>query len=110
MLRNRYSNNLKKRRRINRESLFWFLILLLLFVPLINSFVSNIQKLFKTMITNIEYKETQDKLLTYNKKLLGRLRYYETKDGIKTLVKERLDKVEKGESLIKFEDFKKPIE
>ncbi len=90
--------------------LFWTLIFSLLFFPISNSFFVNVNKLVKSVIANKEYKEMLIDLDSENKVLKNKVRYYNTSQGIKTLIKERLNKVEDGEVLIKFNDGSSNIE
>lgn len=81
--------------------IFWIIILLLLFIPVTNSFLVNIKHLLSTSVSNNEYKELISKLTAEKRDLDHKVKYYESKDGLKTLIKERLNKVEEGELLIK---------
>jgi hypothetical protein len=88
----------------DKKQTFWMLIFLLFLLPITNSFFVNINKLVKSVIANKEYKKMLVDLDYDNKKLKNKVRYYKTSHGIKTLIKERLNKVEDGELLIKFDE------
>ena len=83
--------------------IYWFVIFSLLFVPIFNSFCKNLQSLIKCNLTNKEYKTILDKLKSDNKRLSSKVRYYKTQEGLKSVIKERLNKVEDGEVLIKLD-------
>ena len=83
---------------------FWLIFLCLLFVPITNSFVVNIKKLCLSCNDNNKFQQVQNTLISENKKLIHKLKYYKTVQGLKTLAKERLNKVEDRELLIKFND------
>lgn len=53
-----------------------------------------------------EYKSILNSLTTQNTDLSKKVEYYKTSTGIKNLTKERLNKVDKGEIIIKFENSK----
>lgn len=83
---------------------YWFIIFSMLFVPVSNSFIVNIKKLVKSLIANNSYNKLHNDLSAENNKLISKLKYYESPEGLKSLVKDRLNKVEDGELLIKFKD------
>lgn len=85
---------------------FWFIIFSLLFLPVSHSFIVNFQKLFSCFIANNAYNKLESQLSTENNKLISKLKYYESVQGLKTLVKDRLNKVEEGELIIRFKDKK----
>lgn len=91
---------------INKYFLFWFAVFVLFLVPLVNSFCVNLRKIIHSLVVNNQYKCMLDKLYLENKKLSHKMEYYKTNEGIKTLIKERLDKVEKGEYLVRFREDK----
>lgn len=95
--------------RLDLKLVFWMLVFSLLFLPIANSFFVNINKLVKSVIANKEYKEMLIDLDTDNKRLKNKVKYYKTSQGVKTLIKERLNKVEDGEVLIKFDNAKNGI-
>lgn len=88
----------------NLKSFYWFIIFSMLFIPISNSFVVNIKKLIKSLIANNSYNKLHTELSAENNKLFNKLKYYESSEGLKSLVKDRLNKVEDGELLIKFKD------
>lgn len=94
---------------LDLKLVFWMLIFSLFFLPIANSFFVNINKLVKSVIANKEYKEMLIDLDSDNKRLRNKVKYYKTSQGVKTLIKERLNKVEDGEVLIKFDDTKSGI-
>ncbi|OGI20580.1 MAG: hypothetical protein A3B68_05930 [Candidatus Melainabacteria bacterium RIFCSPHIGHO2_02_FULL_34_12] len=83
---------------------FWFLISALLFLPICNSFLVNIQKLLLSVNENKRYRQILGTLNDENIKLSNKVRYYQTENGIKTLIRDRLNKVEKDEVLIKIQN------
>lgn len=89
---------------MNWEKYYWYLIFVLLFVPLTNSFVTNLQKMVKSVITYNQYKSLRQELFNENMELNSKLEYYKTPVGIKSLIKDRLNKVEEGEVIVKFKD------
>ncbi len=88
----------------SKKQIFWMIFFLLLFMPITKSFFVNINKLVKSVRANTEYKKMLIDLDSENKKLKNKVRYYKTNRGMKTLIKERLNKVEEGEVLIKFDE------
>ena len=90
--------------------LYWFLIFCLLLVPLTHSFFLNINKLIKSFITYNDYKKLIGDLCIDNRKLVSKVKFYNSSQGIKTLIKDRLNKVEEGELLIKFNGEEKKYE
>ncbi|MBI3589914.1 MAG: hypothetical protein HY094_00875 [Candidatus Melainabacteria bacterium] len=84
--------------------IYWFVVFVLLFIPLTHSFFIDLKKLIKSVITYGEYKSLFNNLALENKQLSGKVKYYKTHSGIKNLIKERLNKVEDGELIIKFTD------
>ena len=90
------------KKKFSFQFYFWFIFFSLLFIPVANSFIVNIKKLYVSYIDNIRFKQVQSSLICENKKLIHKLKDYKSIHGLKTLTKERLNKVEDGESLIKF--------
>ena len=90
--------------RANLKTLYWFIIFTLLFVPVTHSFFVNIKNMTNSMTMNNEYKMLLRKLNDENSKLSNKVNYYNTSDGIKALIKDRLNKVESGEVIIKFSE------
>ncbi len=86
------------------KNVFWFIICTLLFIPIGHSFFINIKNVSTTIVANNEYKELLCKLNDENTKLNNKVNYYNTQEGIKALVKDRLNKVENGELIIKFKE------
>ena len=84
--------------------LYWLIIFSLLFIPITNSFFVSIKKLIRNLVANSEYTMMLNQLDNENKELTDRIKSYKTSQGLKTLIKDRLNKVEKGELLIKFDD------
>lgn len=89
---------------MNREKYYWYLIFVLLSIPLTNSFVTNLQKMIKSVMTYNQYKSLRQELFNENMELNSKLEYYKTPVGIKSLIKDRLNKVEEGEVIVKFKD------
>ena len=88
----------------NFKQVFWALFFCLLFVPITNTFFVNLSKLVKCFINNYTYKSFLCHLIGENSNLNNKVKYYKTQDGFKTLIKERLEKVDDGEILIKYSD------
>ena len=89
--------------------LFWFTVFILFLVPLVNSFCVNLREIIHSLVINNQYKGMLDKLYLENEKLSHKMEYYKTNEGIKTLIKERLDKVEEGEYLVRFRESKQSM-
>ena len=81
---------------------FWLCIFSLLFLPVTNSFVINLKKTISCIYDNKKLKQLEDSLSRENSNLSEQLRYYKSSQGIKALAKDRLNKVEEGEILIKY--------
>ena len=81
---------------------FWFLFWVLLFLPITKSFFVNVGILTKAFLSNYQYKDSVSQLVSENNTLKNKVKYYNTLNGYKALIKERLEKVEKGEVLIKY--------
>lgn len=88
----------------NLRLMYWFLVFTLLLVPVTKSFFVNLNKLIKTIITSVEYQKAFDVLREEKKYLSTKVKNYQSTEGLKSLIKDRLDRVEKGELLIKFND------
>ncbi len=88
----------------NLKQVFWALFFCLLFVPITNTFFVNLSKLVKCFINNYTYKSSLCHLMGENSSLKDKVKYYKTRDGFKALIKERLEKVDDGEILIKYSD------
>lgn len=86
----------------NPKTIFWFVIFALFLIPVSNSFLVNVSKIVNSVIINNQYKSVLSELYKKNDKLTNKVRYYETLHGLRTLIKDRLNKVEDGEILIKF--------
>ncbi len=95
---------------INWKKYYWYIIFTLFLLPVFNSFFVNLNKIVKSVIAYNEYNALLGKLLNDNDKLVNKVEYYKTSMGIKNLVKERLEKVEDGEVIIKFTDPPKMLE
>jgi hypothetical protein len=76
----------------------------LLFIPITNTFFVNLSKLVKCFVNNYRYKSSLNELIGENNNLKSKVRYYKTTDGFKSLIKERLEKVNDGEILIKYSE------
>ena len=83
---------------------FWALFFSLLLIPITNTFFVNLSKLFKCFINNYTYKSSLHYLMGENNNLINKVNYYKTCDGFKALIKERLEKVDDGEILIKYSE------
>lgn len=87
---------------INWKKVYWSSILLLLILPVTNSFFVNLKKITKLLneysINNLLLGELE----TQNQNISNRVQFYKTERGQKNLIKERLDTVEDGELIIKF--------
>ena len=91
-------------REFNYKQTFWVLFFGLLFIPITNTFFVNLSKIIKCFINNYTYKSSLSELIGENNKLKSKVRYYKTMAGFKSLIKERLEKVDDGEILIKYSD------
>ncbi len=97
----------KDRQNMNQFSFqqsFWALFFCLLFIPITNTFIVNLSKLVRCFINNYAYKSSLHQLIGENNTLKNKVNYYRTKDGYKSLIKERLEKLDDGEILIKYSD------
>ena len=90
--------------KINYKQAFWTAFFCLLFIPITNTFFVNLSKLIKCFINNYIYKSSLNELIGENNNLKTKVRYYKTTSGFKSLIKERLEKVDEGEILIKYSD------
>ncbi len=90
--------------KANYKQAFWAVFFCLLFIPITNTFFVNLSKLIKCFINNHIYKNSLNELIGENNNLKGKVRYYKTTDGFKSLIKERLEKVDEGEILIKYSE------
>ena len=81
---------------------YWLIIITLLLVPLTKSFFIGVQKVVSSIIENAKYKSSLTVLNEENKKLQNKVMYYKSEKGTKALVKDRLNKVEDGEYIIKY--------
>lgn len=88
----------------NLRLVYWFVIFTLFLIPVTNSFFGNIDRLVKSIASGVEYHKSLDVLVQEKKQLSSKVRNYHTTEGLKTLIKDRLNRVEKGESIIKFND------
>ena len=86
------------------KQVFWVAFFGLLFIPITNTFFVNLGKLVKCFINNYIYKSSLNELIGENNNLQNKVRYYKTTAGLKSLVKERLEKVDDGEILIKYSE------
>ena len=91
-------------RYINYKQAFWVVFFCLLFIPITNTFFVSLSKLIKSFINNYAYKSSLNELIGENDYLKSKVRYYKTTAGVKSLIKERLEKVDDGEILIKYSD------
>ena len=91
-------------REFNYKQTFWVLFFALLFIPITNTFFVNLSKIINCFINNHTYKSSLNELVGENNSLQSKVRYYKTSDGFKSLTKERLEKVDDGEILIKYSD------
>ncbi|GEM_PF-2906451 len=92
---------------LNWKFYYWFLIFTLLFFPLSKSFIVNMEKAIKSMLTYNQCKSLVDDLSVQNQKLSDKVEYYKTTKGIKSLIKERLNKVEDGEIIVRYSQMSK---
>ncbi len=76
----------------------------LVFIPITNTFFVNLSKIIKCFMNNYTYKSSLSELIGENNNLQSKVRYYKTTAGFKSLIKERLEKVDDGEILIKYSD------
>ena len=60
------------------------------------------QKVVGSIVENAKYKSSLAVLNNQNKKLQNKVMYYKSKKGTKALIKDRLNKVEEGEYIIKY--------
>ena len=91
-------------RYFNYKQMFWTVFVCLLFVPITNTFFVSLSKLIKSFINNYTYKSSLNELIGENNYLKSKVRYYKTTAGVKALIKDRLEKVDDGEILIKYSD------
>ena len=82
--------------------LFWVCFWSLLFLPMTNSFVVNLNLLVNTLLSHNQYKNSLSQLVVENNTLNNKLKYYMTESGFESLVKERLERLDEGEVLIKY--------
>lgn len=82
---------------------YWLIIFSLLLLPITNSFFVSFKKLVKSVINYKEYESLLSRLAVENKELSSKVEYYKTSPGIKALIKERLNKIEDDELIIKFD-------
>ena len=87
---------------MNWKKTYWLIIITLLLVPLTKSFFIGVQKVVSSIIENAKYKSSLTVLNEENKKLQNKVMYYKSEKGTKALVKDRLNKVEDGEYIIKY--------
>ena len=88
----------------NFQKLFWSVFWGLSFLPVTNSFLVNSGKFFQSFKANNMYKVSLNQLIDENNELKNKVKYYNSKSGFKALIKERLEKVDEGEILIKYSD------
>ena len=88
---------------MDSKLIYWFVIFSLLLIPAFNGFCKSINSLVKSNISSYEYRQIVSGLEDNNKILKSQIKYYKSDKGLKTIVKERLNKVEEGEILIKFD-------
>lgn len=86
---------------------YWFLIFALLFFPLSKSFIVNMEKIIKSMLTYNQCKSLVGDLSAQNQNLSDKVEYYKSTKGIKSLIKERLNKVEEGEIIVRYSQMSK---
>ena len=90
--------------QLNYKQVFWVVFFCLLFIPITNTFFVNLSRVIKCFINNYMYKSSLSELISENNNLKNKVRYYNTTAGFKSLVKERLEKVDDGEILIKYSE------
>jgi hypothetical protein len=73
-------------------------------MPTINSFFVNSKNVIKSYRVNTDRKELLKRLSDENRRLDRKLDFYKSKEGQKSLIKEKLHRVEEGEVIIKLED------
>lgn len=83
--------------------MYWFIIFSLLLIPITNSFFIGVKRLVQSFVINYERKGAVSKLTNENQEIRNKIEYYKSSKGIKTLVKDRLNKVDEGEIIIKFD-------
>lgn len=88
----------------NWKRYFWIFIVLLLIVPVTNSLFVNLKKITSVLSDYSRHKFLLNALEMQNERLSNKLKFYKTEHGMKTLIKERLNKVEEGELIIRFRD------
>ena len=76
-------------------------------MPVANGFCINVGKIIKSIHANNDYRSVLSNLCNENMELTAKLKYFKSSQGMKILIKDRLNMVEKGELLIKFNDSKK---
>lgn len=91
-------------KELNYKQAFWVLFVCLLFVPVTNTFFVNLSKIITCFKDNYIYKSSLNELIGENINIQSKVRYYKSSDGFKSLVKDRLEKVDDGEILIKYSE------
>lgn len=86
----------------NWKTIYWFVIFSLLLIPVANSFFIGFKKVIDSVLLNTKHKEKLTELAKENEKIRDKVKYYKTDDGVKALVKDRINKVEEGEYIIKY--------
>lgn len=88
---------------IDWKKIYWLFVFMLLMLPLCNSFYVNTKLLIASYQTNMDRRKYLSSIIDQNKSISNRIRYSKTRKGQEALIKEKLNKVEKDELLIKFE-------
>ncbi|MBI1859267.1 MAG: hypothetical protein HYR97_09180 [Candidatus Melainabacteria bacterium] len=82
--------------------IYWYLVFSLLLIPVTNSFFVGLKKVISTFRLNIKHKNFITSVYDENKKLGDKVKYYRSTEGKMALVKDKLNRVETGEYIIKF--------
>ena len=94
----------------NWKFYYWLLVFTLFLFPITKSFFVNLKNIFESVNSYKNYTSLLKELTNENEKLDSKVEYYKTFQGVKALVKDRLNKVEDGEVIIKFDDASKHLE
>lgn len=87
----------------NWKLIYWLAMLCLSIPLLVKSFVVNLKNVVNSMRENKLRKEVVIKLKEDNQELYKKLKHYQSEEGIKSLVKDKLYRVEKDELIIKYD-------
>ena len=89
---------------MNKIKLFWTIFWVLLLAPVTKSFFINVNLMIKGYVINNQYVNLFQEILAENNNLKNKVKYYSTPNGYRSLIKERLEKLDDGEILIKYKE------